>query len=93
VRCAALEVARHDVTVNAVCPGYVDTPMTEAAIAAVVARTGKPETEVRRRLEEQSPQGRFVTPEEVARLTVFLCADEARGINGQGLNVDGGSVL
>jgi NAD(P)-dependent dehydrogenase (short-subunit alcohol dehydrogenase family) len=92
-RCAALEVADKGVTVNAVCPGYVDTPMTDASIARIVEKTGLAGGEVRRRLEETSPQKRLFTAEEVAALIVFLCGDEARGITGQALNVDGGTVI
>ncbi|MCL4818263.1 MAG: SDR family oxidoreductase [Vicinamibacteria bacterium] len=92
-RVAALEHAKQGVTVNAVCPGYVDTPMTDVSIARVVAKTGRPAEEVRRRIEEMSPQGRLYTSEEVAALVLFLCSDAARGINGQALSVDGGTVL
>jgi NAD(P)-dependent dehydrogenase (short-subunit alcohol dehydrogenase family) len=90
---AALEVATKGVTVNAVCPGYVDTPMTDAGIAAIVAKTGQKAEDVRKRLEDMSPQKRMVTSEEVAALILFLCGDEARGITGQALNVDGGTVV
>jgi NAD(P)-dependent dehydrogenase (short-subunit alcohol dehydrogenase family) len=90
---AALEAATKGVTVNAVCPGYVDTAMTDAGIARIVEKTGLSAAEARRRLEETSPQKRMVTAEEVAALCLFLCGDEARGITGQALNVDGGSVL
>lgn len=92
-KCAALEVAAKGVTVNAVCPGYVDTPMTETSIARIVAKTGVPAAEIRRRLEEASPQKRLYTAEEVAALIVFLCGDEAAGINGQALSIDGGTVV
>ncbi len=90
---AALEVATRGVTVNAVCPGYVDTPMTDRGIASIVAKTGQKAADIRRRLEETSPQKRMITSEEVAALVLFLCSDEARGITGQALNVDGGTVL
>jgi len=90
---AALECAALGVTVNAICPGYVDTAMTESGIARIVERTGIPSEEARRRLEEQSPQKRMVAPEEVAALAVYLCGDDARGITGQALNVDGGSLV
>lgn len=91
-RCAALEVAEKGVTVNAVCPGYVDTPMTDASVARIVEKTARPAAEVRRRLEEMSPQKRLVTTEEVAALVEYLCGDLARGITGQALSVDGGTV-
>ena len=67
--------------------------MTESGIARIVERTGISSEEARRRLEEQSPQKRMVTPEEVAALALYLCRDEARGITGQALNVDGGSLV
>jgi NAD(P)-dependent dehydrogenase (short-subunit alcohol dehydrogenase family) len=90
VRTAALEVARTGVTVNAVCPGYVDTPMTDESVAAIAAGTGRTPGEARAILENMQPIGRLVTVEEVAS-AVLLCVDNA-AINGQGLNVDGGSV-
>ncbi|HEY6547428.1 MAG TPA: SDR family NAD(P)-dependent oxidoreductase [Vicinamibacteria bacterium] len=90
---AALEVAARGVTVNALCPGYVDTPMTDAGIANMVAKTGKSAADLRRHIEGLSPQKRLVTAEEVAALAVFLCGEDARGITGQALNVDGGTVV
>jgi 3-hydroxybutyrate dehydrogenase len=90
---AALEVAARGVTVNAVCPGYVDTPMTDASIRRIVEKTGVAAAEVRRRLEESSPQKRLYTAAEVASLVLFLCGDVASGINGQALSVDGGTVV
>ncbi len=92
-RCAALEVADKGITVNAVCPGYVDTAMTESSIARIVAKTGLESRAIRRRLEETSPQKRLYTAEEVAALVAFLCSDAAAGINGQALSVDGGTVV
>jgi NAD(P)-dependent dehydrogenase (short-subunit alcohol dehydrogenase family) len=93
-KCAALEVAgKGDVTVNAVCPGYVDTAMTEVSIARVVEKTGLAADSVRRKLEETSPQKRLYTSEEVAALVLFLCRPDAGGINGQAINVDGGTVV
>jgi 3-hydroxybutyrate dehydrogenase len=92
-KCAALEVAEKGVTVNAVCPGYVDTPMTDASVERIVGKTGLPAADVRKRLEEMSPQKRLFTAEEVAALVLFLCGDEARGITGQALSLDGGSVV
>jgi NAD(P)-dependent dehydrogenase (short-subunit alcohol dehydrogenase family) len=92
-KCAALEVAEKGVTVNAVCPGYVDTPMTDASVARIVEKTGLPADDVRKRLEGMSPQKRLFSAEEVAALVTFLCGDEARGITGQALSLDGGSVV
>jgi NAD(P)-dependent dehydrogenase (short-subunit alcohol dehydrogenase family) len=92
-RCAALEVATAGVTVNAVCPGYVDTPMLDAGVARIVEKTGKSVEEARRGLAETSPQKRLYTAEEVSALVLFLCGERAGGINGQALSVDGGTVL
>lgn len=92
-RAVALEVATKGVTVNAICPGYVDTDMTERAIENITSRTGKSPVEARSLLEQMSPQQRLVTSEEVAALALLLASEEGRGINGQAINVDGGSVL
>jgi 3-hydroxybutyrate dehydrogenase len=92
-KCAALEVAEKGVTINAVCPGYVDTAMTDASVARIVEKTGRAQGEVRRHLAELSPQKRLIEAEEVAALVLYLCGDEARGITGQALSVDGGTVV
>ncbi|HEX8920561.1 MAG TPA: 3-oxoacyl-ACP reductase FabG [Pyrinomonadaceae bacterium] len=92
-RSCALEVATKGVTVNAICPGYVDTDMTERAIENITAKTGKAASDARAILEQLSPQKRLVTSEEVAALALLLASDEGRGINGQAINIDGGSVL
>jgi NAD(P)-dependent dehydrogenase (short-subunit alcohol dehydrogenase family) len=86
-------MASRGVTVNAVCPGYADTPMTDVSVARIVEKTGRPASEVRRRLAEASPQKRLFSAEEVAALVLFLCGEEARGITGQALSLDGGTVL
>jgi NAD(P)-dependent dehydrogenase (short-subunit alcohol dehydrogenase family) len=91
-RSLALELAAHNITVNAVCPGYVDTPMTSRAIANIAERTGRTEQEARAILERTSPQNRLMAAEEVAAIVVFLASDLARGINGQAINLDGGAT-
>jgi 3-hydroxybutyrate dehydrogenase len=90
---AALEMAEHGVTVNAVCPGYVDSPMTDAGVARMAEKTGRPAAEIRQRIEHLSPQKRLVTCEEVSALVLYLCGEPARGITGQALSVDGGTVV
>jgi NAD(P)-dependent dehydrogenase (short-subunit alcohol dehydrogenase family) len=90
---AALEAAERGVTVNAVCPGYVDSPMTDASVARIVEKTRLAAADVRKRLEDMSPQKRLMTAEEVAALVAFLCGEEARGITGQALNLDGGTLV
>ena len=66
--------------------------MTDASAANIAARTGRSDEAARKVLEGFSPQGRLMTAEEVAALTTFLCSDAARGINGQGIVLDGGAV-
>ena len=91
-RAVSSEVAAKGVTVNAICPGYVDTPMTEGSIENIHARTGRSAEQAKKILEGFSPQGRLMTAEEVAGIAAFLCTEEARGINGQGIVLDGGGV-
>ncbi|MDQ3685373.1 MAG: SDR family oxidoreductase [Acidobacteriota bacterium] len=92
-RSVALEVATKGVTVNAICPGYVDTDMTTRALENIEAKTGKSAADSLDALKAMNPQRRLVEPEEIAALAVLLASDEGRGINGQAINVDGGSVL
>jgi NAD(P)-dependent dehydrogenase (short-subunit alcohol dehydrogenase family) len=92
-RALAAEFAAQHITVNAVCPGYVDTPMTERSVANIAARTKLSEAEARAALEKTSPQNRLITPEEVAHVVVMLVGEDARGITGQAINVDGGAVM
>jgi NAD(P)-dependent dehydrogenase (short-subunit alcohol dehydrogenase family) len=91
-RAVAAEVAARGITVNAICPGYVDTEMTDRSAAYISTRTGRSEDAARKILEGFSPQGRLMTAEEVADVAIYLCSDSARGINGQGIVLDGGSV-
>jgi len=90
VRAAAAELARTGVTVNAVCPAYVDTPMTDGSVRTIADKTGRSEEEARRILESQQPIGRLITVDEVASAVMF-CLDNG-AVTGQGLNVDGGAV-
>lgn len=89
----ALEVATTGITVNAICPGYVDTEMVTRGVERITSRTGRTAEEALDTLRKMSPQNRLVTPEEVAAVAWLLASDEGRGINGQGINVDGGTVL
>lgn len=92
-RSLALEVATTGITVNAICPGYVDTEMVSRGVERITERTGRTAEEALDSLKKMSPQNRLATPEEVAALALLLASDEGRGITGQGINVDGGSVL
>lgn len=90
VRAAADEVARNGVTVNAVCPGYVDTPMTDTTVTTMGERLGISTAEATALLAKRQPIGRLIEPAEVAA-AVMACIDNG-AINGQGINVDGGAV-
>lgn len=90
VRSAAAELALTGVTVNAVCPSYVETPMTAETVSGISRRTGRSEDEARAILAGKQPIGRLIRPEEVADV-VWLCIGNG-AITGQGINVDGGAV-
>jgi NAD(P)-dependent dehydrogenase (short-subunit alcohol dehydrogenase family) len=92
-RSIALEVASKGITVNAICPGYVDTEMTTRGIENVTAKTGRSADQALEAIKKMSPQNRLITVEEVAALALLLASEEGRGINGQAINIDGGSVL
>ncbi|MGH9753041.1 MAG: SDR family NAD(P)-dependent oxidoreductase [Blastocatellia bacterium] len=92
-RALAVELVGYNITVNAVCPGYVDTPMTDGNVANIATRTGMSEVEARKALEKLSPQNRMIEPEEVAGVVAMLASDIAQGINGQAINIDGGAVM
>ena len=90
VRSLALEVARQGITVNAVCPGYTETPMLRRTVANIVAQTGRSEAEAEASL--HNPQGRFVQPEEVAAAVLWLAGDGAASVTGQAIVLSGGDA-
>jgi NAD(P)-dependent dehydrogenase (short-subunit alcohol dehydrogenase family) len=91
-RSLAIELAQAGVTVNAVCPGFTDTDLVRRATQTVARETGRSETDARATLARYSPQGRLVTPEEVAEAVAFLCQDAASAMTGQSIVVAGGEV-
>jgi NAD(P)-dependent dehydrogenase (short-subunit alcohol dehydrogenase family) len=92
-RSLALETAKLGVTVNAICPGYVDTESTHENARRMADRTGKKLEEILRLFADRSPQKRLIAPEEVAGLALMLASEKAGGITGQAINVDGGAVM
>ncbi|MSQ01012.1 MAG: SDR family oxidoreductase [Myxococcales bacterium] len=91
-RALAVEYAEKGVTVNAICPGYVDSPLLTHSITNIVDKTGRDHEEVRQELADRSPQHRFLDAAEIAATCVFLASEEARGINGQALSICGGEM-
>jgi len=88
-RSLALEVVRHGITVNAVCPGYTDTEMAERAVAAVQRAAQSSEPEARARITRVSPLGRLLRPQEVADAVLWLCRPDSAAITGQAIVIGG----
>lgn len=92
-RSLAIDVARAGVTVNALCPGWVETQMAADASARISKKTGRSAEEATAALVAMTPQRRLIDPSEVAHAALALCAEAARGIHGQTLVIDGGAVM
>ena len=102
VKSAALEVAalrsgssdsaQKNITVNAICPGYLDTEMTRSSIVNIVEKTGLSPEQAAEKLHNYSPQKRLFTADEVAQSALYLASPAASGINGQALSIDGGET-
>lgn len=92
VRALAQEAGPTGTTVNAVCPSYVDTPMTTRTVDNIVAQTGMAYDDALAALTAANPQGRLITPVEVAQSILWLCSDAAASVNGQAIPIDGGEL-
>lgn len=92
VRSLALELARKPLTVNALCPGFLDTEMTDRSVVNIAARTGKSPEQARATLAANNPQKRLIQPAEVTAAALWLCAPGSEGINGQAIAIAGGEI-
>jgi NAD(P)-dependent dehydrogenase (short-subunit alcohol dehydrogenase family) len=92
-RALALDLAPRRITVNAVCPGWVDTDMSRDIIAVMARRAGQSEVQSRAAIERSIPLGRMVEPREVAHLVAFLCTPAAGAITGQAIAICAGSSI
>tara|TARA_R110002124_G_scaffold270552_1_gene439073 strand:+ start:2838 stop:3581 length:744 start_codon:yes stop_codon:yes gene_type:complete len=92
VKSAALEFARKGITVNAICPGFLDTEMTERSIDNIVEKTGRTRDEARATLESTNPMHRLVPPQDVSKAVMWLCGDGSEMVTGQAISVSGGET-
>lgn len=91
-RALSLELASTGVTVNAICPGFIETPMLDRSIANIVEKTGMSQDKARASLTAGNPQKRFIQTDEVAGSALWLCSDAARSVNGHTLTLSGGEI-
>ena len=91
-RALALETAKKGITVNALCPGFLDTEMTTRSIANIVDKTGMSKDDARANLERMSPQNRLIDPSEVTAAALWLCGEGSHGITGQAISISGGEA-
>ena len=91
-RSVALDYAARGVTLNCVCPGWMQTEMIETTLQNIQEKTGRSREEATHSLVKDVPMARLIAPEEVAALVAFLALSFAAGITGQGINIDGGLV-
>lgn len=91
-RSLALELGKTNITANAICPGFIDTPMLARSIENIVEKTGMSDADAAKTLCQGNPQGRFIETDEVAETALWLCSEAARSINGHALSISGGEI-
>ena len=92
MRALAAETAKSGVTVNAVCPGFTETDLLEESIERIMATTGRSREDARASLAATNPQGRFITPDEIAATVLWLASEGAASVTGQAISVSGGET-
>jgi len=91
-RALALELARTGITVNSICPSFVDTPMLKVSIDNIVAKSGLSAADAAKHLKSHNPMKRFVQVEEVATTAMWLASDSTGSVNGQAISINGGEL-
>jgi 3-hydroxybutyrate dehydrogenase len=91
-RALAIELAQTGITVNAICPGFIETPMLDRSIRNIATETGKTPEEAAQALQRGNPQRRFIQTDEVAETALWLCSDAAKSVNGHTLSLSGGEI-